>query len=147
MGVFLWNMQSFSIAIAFSMGVLAPLDFGSANLANLAQFWGKWKKIKSWEPFWSYQLNSSADSAHLPQNWAKLAKLAVLFSSKTASRILISSNAIGVNNSLYVKYIATCAPTIFWMYLISLSQCELIKKMMDDVKISSVFTGKSEKGS
>ena len=38
------------------------------------------KKSKSWEPFWSYQLNSTANPAHLPQNWAKLAKSAVLFS-------------------------------------------------------------------
>ena len=38
------------------------------------------KKWKSWEPFWSYQLNSTAKPAHLPQNWAKLAKSAVLFS-------------------------------------------------------------------
>ena len=41
------------------------------------------KKWKSLEPFWSYQLNSTANPAHLPQNWAKLAKLAklaVLFS-------------------------------------------------------------------
>jgi hypothetical protein len=36
------------------------------------------KKSKSLEPFWSYQLNSIANPARLPQNWAKLAKLAVL---------------------------------------------------------------------
>ena len=36
------------------------------------------KKSKSWEPFGSYQLNSTANPAHLPQNWAKLAKLAKL---------------------------------------------------------------------
>ena len=30
--------------------------------------------------FWSYQLNSTANTAHLPQNWAKLAKSAMLFS-------------------------------------------------------------------
>jgi hypothetical protein len=41
---------------------------------------GKMKKWKSWEPFWSYQLNSTANPAHLPQNWAELGKLAVLFS-------------------------------------------------------------------
>ena len=29
------------------------------------------KKSKSWEPFRSYQLNSTANPAHLPQNWAK----------------------------------------------------------------------------
>ena len=38
------------------------------------------KKSKSCGPFWSYQLNSTANPAHFPQNWAKLAKLAVLFS-------------------------------------------------------------------
>ena len=38
------------------------------------------EKSKSWVPFWSYQLNSTANPAHLPQNWAKLAKSAVLFS-------------------------------------------------------------------
>ena len=44
--------------------------------------WHPWelKKSKSWEPFWSYQLNSTANPAHLPQKWAKLAKSAVLFS-------------------------------------------------------------------
>ena len=31
----------------------------------------KIEKCKAWEPFWSYQLNSTAHSAHLPQNWAK----------------------------------------------------------------------------
>jgi hypothetical protein len=36
------------------------------------------KKLKSWEPFWSYQLNSTANPAHLPQNLTKLAKLAKL---------------------------------------------------------------------
>ena len=27
--------------------------------------YGNWKKSKSWGPFWSYQLNSTANSAHL----------------------------------------------------------------------------------
>ena len=38
------------------------------------------KKSKSWGPFWSYQLDSTANIAHLPKKLAKLAKLAVLFS-------------------------------------------------------------------
>ena len=38
------------------------------------------KKSKSWGRFWSYQLNSSANSAHLQQKWAKWNELAVLFS-------------------------------------------------------------------
>ena len=33
------------------------------------------KKSKSWEPFWSYQLDNTANSAHLPQKWAELAML------------------------------------------------------------------------
>ena len=38
------------------------------------------KKSKSWEPFWSYQLTSTADLANLTQFWGKWAGLAVLFS-------------------------------------------------------------------
>ena len=40
------------------------------------------KKSKSWGPFWSYQLDSSANPAHLSQKWAKWAELALLFSSE-----------------------------------------------------------------
>jgi hypothetical protein len=35
------------------------------------------EKIKSLELFWSYQLDSTANPAHLPKKWTKLA---VLFS-------------------------------------------------------------------
>ena len=41
---------------------------------------GQMKKSKSWGPFWSYKLNSTANLAHLPRNLAKWAELAVLFS-------------------------------------------------------------------
>ena len=44
---------------------------------------GFYIKFKSWGPFWSYQLNSTPNLAHLPRNWAKWVKwaeLAVLFS-------------------------------------------------------------------
>jgi hypothetical protein len=41
---------------------------------------GQLKKLKSWWPFWSYQLNSTANLAHLPRNRAKSAESAVLFS-------------------------------------------------------------------
>ena len=50
-----------------------------SNKINIRHPW-QLKKSNSWEPFWSYQLNSTANPAHLPPNWAKLAKLAVLFS-------------------------------------------------------------------
>jgi hypothetical protein len=64
------------------------------------------------DPFWSYQLISTANPARLPQNWAKLAELAVLFSwsSKTAPRILIFSIAMGADSSFYLKSIDAYAP-------------------------------------
>jgi hypothetical protein len=42
--------------------------------------WQLKKKSKFWGPFWSYQLNSTANSTYSPQKWAKWAELAVLFS-------------------------------------------------------------------
>ena len=41
---------------------------------------GQLKKSKSWGPFWSYWLKSTANFAHLPKNQVKWAELAVLFS-------------------------------------------------------------------
>ena len=43
--------------------------------------WHPWKlkKLNSWGPFWSYQLNSKANSAHFAKFFGKWAKLAVLF--------------------------------------------------------------------
>jgi hypothetical protein len=59
--------------------------------------WHPWQlnESKSWGPFWSYQLDSTDNPAHFPQKWAKWAKLAVLFSFKTAPRILIFLIAMG----------------------------------------------------
>ena len=50
---------------------------------------------------------STANPAHLPQNWAKLAKK--LFSSKTAPRIFIFSIVLGAEYLSYVKSIETHA--------------------------------------
>ena len=82
------------------------------------------EKSKSWVPFWSYQLNSTANPAHLPQNWAKLAKLAG--SSERAPVIFIISIAIGADNSFYLKFIATDAPTFFG-YIISVLAMVVIR--------------------
>ena len=38
------------------------------------------KKIKFWGLFWSYELNSTANSVYSPQKCAKWAELAMLFS-------------------------------------------------------------------
>ena len=63
---------------------------------------------------WSYQLNSTANPAHLPQNWPNW-QCCLAGSSKTAPSILIFSIAI---YSFYVKSIATFALTFFG-YIIS----------------------------
>jgi hypothetical protein len=59
--------------------IIYPKNMGVSVAMNSRHPW-QLKKSKSWEPFWSYQLNSTVNPAHLPQNRAKLAKLAVLFS-------------------------------------------------------------------
>ena len=69
------------------------------------------KKSKSWEPFWSYQLKSTANQAHLPQNWARLTVQLV------TPRILIFLIAMGAEYLSYVKSIATFAST-FYGYII-----------------------------
>ena len=59
------------------------------------------KKIKFWGPFWSYELNSTANSVYSPQKWAKCTELAVLFSwqLQNGSTILIFSIAMGADYS------------------------------------------------
>ena len=87
----------------------------SSHMCN-RHLW-QFKKSKSWGPFWSYQLNSTANPAHLPQkigpnglNW----QCCLAGSSKTAPRILIFSTAMGADYSFHVKFIATYAPAFFW---------------------------------
>ena len=43
---------------------------------------GQLKKSKSWWPFWSYQLMSTANLAHIPRNRVKWAELLVLLDPK-----------------------------------------------------------------
>jgi hypothetical protein len=62
------------------------------------------KKPKSWGSFWSYQLNSTANSAHFARFLGKWAELAV------APRILIFSIVLGAEYSFYVKLVTTYAP-------------------------------------
>ena len=59
------------------------------------------QKLKSWGPFWSYQIDSHANPAHLPQKWAKWAELAVLLGwlLQTATKISIFSIAMGAKPS------------------------------------------------
>ena len=61
--------------------LLCQLLGGLGSNEYKMKVWHPWqlKKAKSWGPFWSYQLNSTANSAYAPQKWAKWAELAVLF--------------------------------------------------------------------
>ena len=61
-------------------------------------------------------MDSTANPAHLPQNWAELAKSAVLFSWFPGFGLF--SIAMGADYSYYMKSIATCALTFFG-YVIS----------------------------
>ena len=72
------------------------------------------KKSKFWDPFWSYQLNSTANPIYLKigPNWPNR-QCCLAGSSKTAPKILTFSIAMGANNSSYVKSIATYTPTFF----------------------------------
>ena len=73
------------------------------------------KKSISWEPFWSYQLNSNADFANLAQFWGKWAGLAVLWAggSKTASGIFIFQLSWVLNIYLMWNPLRTM-PEHFW---------------------------------
>ena len=66
-----------------------------------------WKKRKSWEPFWSCQLNTTANSAHLAHFGG------VAGSSKTAGRILIFSIAMVADYSFELISIAHWVPQFF----------------------------------
>ena len=68
------------------------------------------EKTKSWGSFWSCQLNSNANSAHLAHFCGEYAEMVVLFSSKTAPMILIVSIAMGADYSIEPISIETYAP-------------------------------------
>jgi hypothetical protein len=76
--------------------------------------WHPWqlKKSKSRGPFWSYQLNRTANSAHFALFCGEWAKLAVFLGdgSKTANKIFFFSIVLGAKYSFYLKSIATYAP-------------------------------------
>ena len=73
------------------------------------------KKSKSWEPFGSYQLNSTANPAHLPQNRPNFEvngldwQCFLAGSSQRAPKILIFSIAMGAECLSYLKSIETHA--------------------------------------
>ena len=84
------------------------------------------KKSKSWEPFMSFQLNSTANQAHLPQNWAKFQvngldwQCCSAGSAKTAPRIYISSIVLGAKCLSYLKSIGTHARAFTTLIILSI---------------------------
>ena len=87
------NDQTLILCLFFFMNyyawkMRAPRYQCSSHQMNIQQPW-QLKKSKSWGLFWSYQLDSSANPAHLPQKWTKWAELAVLFSCFVERLILI----------------------------------------------------------
>ena len=72
-----------------------------------------------WEPFWSYQLNRTANPAHLLQIWPDFEVIGLDWQcclasrSKTAPRILIFSIAIDADYSDEVKNSEIWAPVFF----------------------------------
>ena len=85
------------------------------------------KKSKSWEPFGSYQLNSTANPAHLPQNRSNFEvngldwQCCLAGSSKTAPRIFIFFSIVMSAECLsYLKSIETYAREFLTLIILSI---------------------------
>ena len=71
---------------------LGGLGLNGIKLKCIIGTHGNWKKSQSWGPFWSYQLESTANPAHLPKigpNWPNW-QCCLASSSKMAPRIFFS---------------------------------------------------------
>ena len=101
------------------------------------------KKSKSWEPFRSYQLNSTANPAHLPQHWANIEvngldwQCCLNGSSQRAPRIFIFSIAMGADYSFYVKIIETHVRTYLALNILAIDR--VFYKIRSSSDLVSVF--------
>ena len=92
------------------------------------------KKSISWEPFGSYQLNSTANPAHLPQNWPNFEvngldwQCCLAGSSQRAPRILIFSIVPDAKFLSYLKSIETYACAFFKVIIFSIVSVKENKK-------------------
>ena len=90
------------------------------------------KKSKSWEPFGSYQLNSTANPAHLPQNRPNFEvngldwQCCLAGSSQRAPRIFIFSIVLGAKCLSYLKSIETHARAFFKVIIFSIGSVNLL---------------------
>ena len=86
---------------------------------------GQLKKLKSWELFWSYQPNSTANPVHLSQNWAKLAVLFSWLLQNGSQDFDFFNCHEGRLFNLCETHCYFC-PQILWAFHFSLSQCAYI---------------------
>ena len=106
------------------------------------------KKSKSWEPFGSYQLNSTANPAHLPQNRPNFEvngldwQCCLAGSSQRAPRIFIFSIVLGAECLSYLKSIETHARA--FSRLISDGISGVTRKEKKIVKMVRLVTFKKE---
>ena len=109
-----------------------------SNKINILHL-GQLKKWKSWEPFGSYQLNTTANPAHLPQNWPNVEvngldwQCCLAGSSQRAPRIFIFSIVLGAECLSYLKSIETHARAFFKVIIFS------IGSLMSFLKFESNF--------
>ena len=73
----------------------------------------KFKKSKSWGPFWSYRLNSTANSAHLRVKWAELALLSSWSLQNGPQDFDFFNCTMVADYSFDMKNIDVWAPTFF----------------------------------
>ena len=114
---------------------------GSQWISNKINFRhsGQLKKLKSWEPFWSYQLNSTANPAHSPQNWAYFEvngldwHCCLAGSSKTAPRIFIFFNFSGCRMFILFEIHWDPCPRIFTTYFWWYKWCVLWPSIMTNI--------------
>ena len=72
--------QKYELSFAHHLGMKYYVNFLGRWISAKIKVWHPWqlKKPKSWGPFWSYQLISTTNSAHLANfcgKWAELAEL------------------------------------------------------------------------
>ena len=95
---------------------IISINFPRAAISNIFFIM---EKSKSWEPFRSYQLKSTANPAHLPQIWLTFEvngldwQCFLAGSFKSAPRIFIFPILLGAKYLSYVKFFAAYALTFF----------------------------------
>ena len=101
-----------------------------------------WHPGQSWEPFWSYQLNSTAQITSklgkIGQNWPNR-QCCLVGSSKMAPRILIFSITTGANYLFYVKTIETHAHAFLTLIILDIGRVFKMSYIFKCINITLAF--------